>query len=212
RGDRRGPRRRRHRLGGRRLAHRAAGPGLVRAVAGVSFLVTALFVTAAAAGRLGPRRARLVTAALLVGLLATMSRAGLAALVIGGLVVALAVSARWGSQQGDIPPTQSQRCHPAAARTRQPSAWRSLAALWPAVPGAAVAAAGLLPGLAEGSAPRPLLAVAALAAGLGFAALTPHRHAAVPTPDHAAAGHAPDPAAARHAPDPTAAMRASASR
>jgi len=79
----------------------------------------------------------------------------------------------------------------AALPGRRPRLTRCpLAALWPAVPGAAIAAAGLLPGLAEESVPRPLVAVAALAAGLGFAALTPHRAAAVPTPDHAAAGRA----------------------
>ena len=53
-----------------------ASSTLTYANASASFLVTALFVTAATAGRLGPRPARLVTAALLVGLLATMSRAG----------------------------------------------------------------------------------------------------------------------------------------
>jgi hypothetical protein len=162
-----------------------ASSTLTYANASASFLVTALFVTAATAGRLGPRPARLVTAALLVGLLATMSRAGLVALVIG-LAVAAALPGR----------------RPRLTR-------RPLAALWPAVPGAAIAAAGLLPGLAEESVPHPLVAVAALAAGLGFAALTPHRAAAVPTPDHAAAGRAPDPAAARHAFDPAAVGHAS---
>ena len=153
-----------------------ASSTLTYANASAAFLVTALFVTAAAAERLGARRARLVTAALLVGLLATMSRAGLFALVLG-LVVAVAVSGR----------SRSTR--------------RTLAALWPALPGAAVAAVGLLPGLAAESVPHPLVAVAALAAGLGFAALTPRHGAIRRTPDHAAAGPAPDPAAARHAPD-----------
>ena len=153
-----------------------ASSTLTYANASAAFLVTALCVTAAAAERLGARRARLVTAALLVGLLATMSRAGLFALVLG-LVVAVAVSGR----------SRSTR--------------RTLAALWPALPGAAVAAVGLLPGLAAESVPHPLVAVAALAAGLGFAALTPRHGAIRRTPDHAAAGPAPDPAAARHAPD-----------
>ena len=153
-----------------------ASSTLTYANASAAFLVTALCVTAAAAERLGPLRARLVTAALLVGLLATMSRAGLFTLVIG-LVVAVAVSGR----------SRSTR--------------RTLAALWPALPGAAVAAVGLLPGLAAESVPHPLVAVAALAAGLGFAALTPRHGAIRRTPDHAAAGPAPDPAAARHAPD-----------
>ena len=153
-----------------------ASSTLTYANASAAFLVTALCVTAAAAERLGARRARLVTAALLVGLLATMSRAGLFALVLG-LVVAVAVSGR----------SRSTR--------------RTLAALWPALPGAAVAAVGLLPGLAAESVPHPLVAVAALAAGLCFAALTPRHGAIRRTPDHAAAGPAPDPAAARHAPD-----------
>ncbi len=121
-----------------------ASSTLTYANASASFLVTALFVTAASAGRLGPRRARLVTAALLVGLLATMSRAGLLALAFG-VLVAVAVS---------------------AARS-------VLAALWPAVPGAAVATAGLLPGLTAQSAPHPLVAAVALAAGLGAAAMAP---------------------------------------
>ena len=156
-----------------------ASSTLTYANASAAFLVTVLFVTAAAAERLGPRRARLVTAALLVGLLATMSRAGLFTLVIG-LVVAVALPGR-------------------ARSTR-----RTLAGLWPALPGAAVAAAGLLPGLAAESAPHPLVAVAALAAGLGCAALTPHRAAMRLIPDHAAAGPAPDPAAARRSPDESA--------
>jgi hypothetical protein len=54
-----------------------------------------------------------------------------------------------------------------------------LAALWPAVPGAAVATAGLLPGLTEQSAPHPLVAAVALAAGLGLAVLAPVRPTAV---------------------------------
>ena len=153
-----------------------ASSTLTYANASAAFLVTALFTIAAAAERLGARRARLVTAALLVGLLATMSRAGLFTLVVG-LVVAVAVSGR----------SRSTR--------------RTLAALWPALPGAAVAAVGLLPGLAAESVPHPLVAVAALAAGLGSAALTPRHGAIRRTPDPAAAGPAPDPAAARHAPD-----------
>ena len=81
-----------------------------------------------------------------------------------------------------------------------------------------MAAVGLLPGLAAESVPHPLVAVAALAAGLGSAALTPRRAATRRIPDHAAAGPAPDPAAARHGPDaaapepalgPAAAARAS---
>jgi hypothetical protein len=125
-----------------------ASSTLTYANASASFLVTALLVTASAAGRLGPRRARLVTAALLVGLLATMSRAGLLALALGVLVAAVSATSR-----------------------------RGLARLWPAVPGAVVAAAGLVPGLAEESAPHPLVAVAALAAGLGLAVLVPPRSA-----------------------------------
>ncbi len=156
-----------------------ASSTLTYANASAAFLVTALFVTAAAAERLGAGRARLVTVALLVGLLATMSRAGLFTLVVG-LVVAVAVSGR----------SRSTR--------------RTLAALWPALPGAAVAAVGLLPGLAAESVPHPLVAGAALAAGLGSAALTPRHGATRRTPDHAAAGPAPDPAAARHGSDESA--------
>jgi O-Antigen ligase len=147
-----------------------ASSTLTYANASASFLVTALFVTAATAGRLGPRRARLVTAALLVGLLATMSRAGLFALVFG-VLVAVAVSA-----------ARSVPSHPAAepdAPVRPHVAWRVLVALWPALPGAAVATAGLLPGLTEQSAPHPLVAAFALAAGLGIAVLAPVRPTAV---------------------------------
>ena len=123
-----------------------ASSTLTYANASASFLVTALFVTAASAGRLGPRRARLVTAALLVGLLATMSRAGLLALAFG-VLVALAIGA--------------------------PAVRRTLVALWPALPGAVVAAVGLLPGVTVESAPHPLVAAAALVAGLGAAAMAP---------------------------------------
>jgi len=179
-----------------------ASSTLTYANASAAFLVTALFVTAAAAERLGPLRARLVTAALLVGLLATMSRAGLFTLAIG-LVVAVAVSARTPGRSCRPRPGADGRARsgPAARRPHAAGAGLVLVGLWPAIPGAAVAAAGLLPGLAAESVPHPLVAVAALAAGLGFAALTPRHVATRRTPDHAAAGPAPDPAAARHAPD-----------
>jgi O-Antigen ligase len=165
-----------------------ASSTLTYANASASFLVTTLFVTASAAGRLGPRRARLVTAALLVGLLATMSRAGLLALALG-LLVAVAVSASrrsagappvWRSLRLAAAPTTPSSVGALATSSSRRSAgvWRGLARLWPAVPGAAVAAAGLLPGLTEESAPHPLVAVVALAAGLGLAAFVPHRPAA----------------------------------
>ena len=149
-----------------------ASSTLTYANASASFLVTALFVTAAAAERLGPRRARLVTAALLVGLLATMSRAGLLALAFGVLVaaaVSAAGSVRSHPAAGPDAPAGPHVAADASARPRV--AWRELAALWPAVPGAAVAAAGLLPGLTVESAPHPLVAAVALAAGVVIAGL-----------------------------------------
>jgi hypothetical protein len=125
-----------------------ASSTLTYANASASFLVTGLCVTASAAESLGPRRTRIVTAALLAGLLATMSRAGLLALALG-LLVAVVL------------------CTPAVRRR--------IAALWPAAPGAAIAAAGLVPGLTAESTPHPIVAVVALAAGLGFATLPPGR-------------------------------------
>lgn len=93
-----------------------------------------------------PRSAVLTLAAfwLLVGACTTLSRAGVAGLLVG--LMLLAVLAGVG-------------------RTLR-------AAAGPAV-GAAVAVAGLLPAMPEAAAPRPGLSVAALAVGMGLAVLLP---------------------------------------
>lgn len=119
-----------------------AATTLTYANAGAGLLVPLVLV---AAGRLvsTPRSPSLaaVTALLLAGAGATLSRGGVLALVLGGLVLARALGAR-----------------------------RLLAAGAGPVAGALVALGGLAPSMVVGQPPRPLLAVVGLGAGLAVAA------------------------------------------
>jgi hypothetical protein len=119
-----------------------ASATLTYANSAAAFLVVTLLVAVAV---LPARRlsSRVVVAVLLLGLLATMSRAGLLALGAGAAVYV-------GVLRG----------------IRRDRAWRELRGWWPVAPAAALGFAGLLPGVPEHAAPAPGAAVAGLAAGL----------------------------------------------
>ncbi len=119
-----------------------AASTLTYANATAAFLVVALVpvATRPVAGRWAPDP---VTAVLVLGLVATMSRAGLLALLVA--------------------------CGVHLAVTRDAGMLRRLAAVVPAV---APAIAGLLPSLPEGAPPHPVAAIAGAAAGLGVLVLS----------------------------------------
>ncbi|MGD9525854.1 O-antigen ligase family protein [Pseudonocardia sp.] len=126
-----------------------ASSTLTYANAAAAFLVAVLLLAVAVLPAPGADRSRplmlVTTSVLLLGLVATMSRAGLLTLAVGVLVLLAS------------PP------HRARLRT-----------LWPVLPAVAVAAAGLLPALPEAAGPgsaQPLPAVAGLAAGLAILVL-----------------------------------------
>lgn len=117
-----------------------ASSTLTYANAAAAFLVAVLLLAVAVLPLRAPAGlAPVVVFVLLLGLVATMSRAGLATLA-AGLLVLLASA-------------------PYRARLR---------ALWPVLPATAAAAAGLLPALPAAAGARPLPALAGLAAGLAI--------------------------------------------
>ena len=104
-----------------------------------AFLVTALLLAVAVLLPNRRRLALLTVSALLLGLVITMSRAGLLTLVLGILVLLASDQYR--------------------AR---------LLSLWPVVPATAAAAVGLLPALPAAAGPQPLPALAGILAGLAI--------------------------------------------
>ncbi|MBW0089004.1 O-antigen ligase family protein [Pseudonocardia sp. KRD-184] len=115
-----------------------ASSTLTYANAAAAFLVLALLLAVTVLP--ARRRTTLVTVSvLLLGLVATMSRAGLVTLGVGVLVLLAS--------------------GPHRARLRP---------LWPVLPAVAVAAAGLLPALPAAAGPQPLAAPAGLACGTGI--------------------------------------------
>lgn len=121
-----------------------ASSTLTYANATAAFLVVTLLLAVAG---LAPRPlARLIVAVTLLGLLATMSRAGLLTGALGLAVLACSPAGRAG-----------------------------LARLWPALPAALVAAAGLLPALPQTAPPQPLPALGGLVAGAAVLLLARRR-------------------------------------
>lgn len=113
-----------------------ASSTITYANATAAFLTVAVLVAVAVLPARRPSALALV-AVLLLGLVATLSRAGLMALLVGVAVLAAASPRR-----------------------------RDLLDWWPAPPAAVVAFAGLVPSLPAAAPPRPFLAVAGLAGGL----------------------------------------------
>ncbi|MFR9805366.1 O-antigen ligase family protein [Pseudonocardia sp. RS010] len=130
--------------------------GLWRAASSITYanaagavLVTGLLLALVASPTSRPLLRRAVVAALLLGLAVTMSRGAVLALAVG-LAVLLAT---------------------AAGR-------RSVRGLLPVLPAVALSCAGLLPSMPDGSVPRPLLALAGLAAGAAVLLATSRRRRA----------------------------------